>query len=184
MRKLISTPTNLSITLEEAKQYLRVEDTYDDDLIVSLIQASTLKAQSILGTQLTDAIYIEALSGFKPQIELKAPLKSVTSIKYYDSTNTLQTVSTSDYRVQVYGLDCKIIFNVDFAYPPTYYRDDCVIIEYVSGYDVIPDDIKLWVRIQLATGYEFREAFVERSTLSEINPRYIAQLLVQHRTYK
>ena len=187
MRKLISAPSNLGVSLEEAKNYLRVDvsDTYDDNLITSLIKASTLKAEGILGTQLTDATYLEALSGFKSQIELKAPLKTVTSIKYYDVDNVLQTIANTNYTVQIYGLNCKVVFNNDFEYPSTYYRDDSVLIEYVSGYEVIPEDIKIWIQIQLATGYESREVFSDGyGTLKEINPKYVAQFLAPHRTYK
>lgn len=185
MRKLISTPTNLAITLAEAKKYLRVEDDYDDEIIVTLIKSATLKAEGILGTQLTDGTYIEALSGFKTQIDLKSPTKSITSVKYYDSENVLQTIPNTDYSLQVYGLDCKLVFKNDFQIPTIYYRDDALLIEYVSGYVSIPEDIKNWILIQIATSYEYREAFSNSygNNLTEINPKYTMQFLSNHRKY-
>ena len=185
MKKLISTPTNLGITLADAKMFLRVEHDIEDNLITSIIQSATLKAQGILGTQLTAATYQEASTYFSRKMPLFAPTQSITSVKYYDEAGVLQTVADTNYRLEAFGLECNIVFNDDFNFPIAQYRTDAVLIEYISGYLEIPPDIKMWIRIQVSTGYEFREQFsAGYGQLVEINPKFINQYLAPHRTYK
>lgn len=68
------------------------------------------------------------------KIELKRPpLVSVSSVKYYDDSNVLQTVSPSNYFITS-DLVPKVQFVEGFDTPSVYLRDDAIQIEYIAGY--------------------------------------------------
>lgn len=68
------------------------------------------------------------------RIELKRPpLISVTSVKYYDESNVLQTVSPSNY-FTTSGLVPRVQFVEGFDAPSVYLREDAIQVEYVAGY--------------------------------------------------
>lgn len=68
------------------------------------------------------------------RIELKRPpLISVTSVKYYDEDNVLQTVSPSNYFVTA-GLVPRVQFVETFDPPSVYLREDAIQVEYIAGF--------------------------------------------------
>jgi uncharacterized phiE125 gp8 family phage protein len=70
------------------------------------------------------------------RVELRRPpLISVSSVKYYDDDNVLQTVAAENYFV-VTGLVPRLQFTAAFAFPTLYVRADAVRIEYIAGYPV------------------------------------------------
>lgn len=89
-----------------------------------------------------------------PVLELlRPPLISVSSVKYYDDSNVLQTVSSGDYFVTA-GLVPTIEFKATASPPSLYLRDDAIQLEYLAGYpgtdenaDSVPASIKAAVLI-------------------------------------
>lgn len=79
------------------------------------------------------------------QIELlRPPLISVSSVKYYDDSNVLQTVDPASY-FTAQGLVATLRFVDGFQAPSTYLREDAIQIEYVAGYapsDATPTDYR------------------------------------------
>jgi uncharacterized phiE125 gp8 family phage protein len=70
---------------------------------------------------------------------LRPPLISVTSVKYYDDANALQTVDDEEYFVTA-DLVPKLRFVSGFSSPSTYLRDDTLQVEYIAGYAPVPAD--------------------------------------------
>ena len=97
MLKRLTTPTDMAITLEEARLFLRVEYTDDDELITSMVKGATVVAQAFINQQITECQYALALSSFQKEVSLLSPVKTIDSVKYYDTTNTLQTIDASNY---------------------------------------------------------------------------------------
>lgn len=63
----------------------------------------------------------------------RPPVLSVSSVKYYDASNALQTVSPSDYYVTDEQVP-ELRFVTAFARPTLYDRPDALRVEYVAGY--------------------------------------------------
>lgn len=94
-----------------------------------------------------------------------APLVKVNSIQYYDSNNALQTLATSEYRIDAFSEPGRVqLFG---TLPDVYDRSDAIIIEYVAGYGAdgasaaaqqaaVPEDWKEVVKLLLADFYEYR----------------------------
>lgn len=64
----------------------------------------------------------------------RAPVRSVSSVKYYDADNVLQTISASDYYITDEPVP-QLRFVNSFVTPTLYDRPDALRIEYVCGYD-------------------------------------------------
>jgi uncharacterized phiE125 gp8 family phage protein len=59
------------------------------------------------------------------------PIQSVTHVKYYDDLNTLQTLSTSLYSVDLAERTIRLNWNI--TWPTTYIRWDAVQVTFVAG---------------------------------------------------
>lgn len=85
------------------------------------------------------------------------PVTSVTSITYYDTTNTQQTFSSG-----LYSLDAdrrRIWLNSNAAWPTTYDRWDAITITYTAGYGATRESVPQMFKqaMLLLIGYYFEE---------------------------
>jgi|TARA_R100000329_G_C7618265_1_gene219703 uncharacterized phiE125 gp8 family phage protein len=97
----------------------------------------------------------------------KAPISSVASIAYFDSDNSSQIWSSSNYNVINPENQKGFIEVVDGQdFPSIYSRADAVNIAFVSGYGAassdVPDPIKQAVLLIIGNLYEKREDMVHR----------------------
>lgn len=133
---VVTGPTSEPITLAEAKRqlFLGESDTSQDAELISRIQAAREQwehdTDSAILTQ-TLSVTAEHFAGREIVLPSR-PVASITSVKYYDSANAQQTLSSS-----LYSLDAKertIRLNWDASWPTTYTRWDAVLVTYVAGY--------------------------------------------------
>lgn len=61
------------------------------------------------------------------------PVQSITSVKYYDIDNVLQTVDAANYYLTDDDVP-ELRFVTNFSAPSTYDRPDALRVEYVAGY--------------------------------------------------
>ena len=90
----------------------------------------------------------------------RSPLVSVSSVKYYDDSNTLQTLSSDVYTV-VDAVQPYIELTFGQTWPTLYTRSEAVEIEFVAGYGDaadVPDAIKMSILLLTADMYEHRES--------------------------
>ncbi len=173
----------MAITLEEARLFLRVEYTDDDELITSMVKGATVVAQAFINQQITECQYALALSSFQKEVSLLSPVKTIDSVKYYDTTNTLQTLDGSNYYLMDFGLPNKLIFTEGVSLD-TYNRPDAIQITFTSGMTTVPSDIIQWVKIRVATMYQFREQFIiDQRQVSQIDDKYLNSFLYNHKVF-
>lgn len=96
-----TTPTHNPVSLEEAKNYLKVDYNTDDDLIEALIFAARKQVENELGGLLIvkRTVTQKQTGGVKTIDLMREPMVSISSITYYedfDSTGTV--ISSTDYR--------------------------------------------------------------------------------------
>jgi uncharacterized phiE125 gp8 family phage protein len=152
MNKVLITPATFDpITVEEikARPEIRIDaSNHDDDPNLAQMLKSAIEAyQNFTGRVLCSSTWDLYLDAFPDEIELPAPLVSVTSIGYYDANNALQTpLATTYYKVStrnpIFGL---ITLKYGQTWPDTYPERDVVIVRFVSGYasaEDIPQTIK------------------------------------------
>lgn len=161
-------PATEPITLDEAKDWLKVDDTADNDLITALITATREWAEELSGRKLITQTITENLDEWpnssyrnrRGEILLSvAPVQSVTSIRYYDENGTQQTLSSSRYIVDTRTDPTRIALKSDFSWPTLENRISAIEIIYVAGYgsaSAIPEGIKTAMKLYLGNLYERR----------------------------
>ena len=114
--KLVTPPVGEPVSLDEAKQHLRVSITDDDSLVSLMIQAAREDCESVMRRQILKATWLFTLDNFpisgmlrsdpmtvparKRMIEIPMPtLQSVTQIQYVALNGTLTTLDPSTYIV-------------------------------------------------------------------------------------
>ena len=166
--KIVTAAAAVPVTLTEAKAHLRVDYTTDDTLITTLINVATEYAEKRLGRALisqTWALYMDEFPA-EDTIEIPfSPLQSITHIKYYDTSNVLQTWSSSNYDVDIISEPARVKqSSTGDGYPSTYDRPNAVIITFLTGYGTastnVPETIRAAIKLLISHFYENREMVV------------------------
>ena len=157
-----SSPTVEPLQLSEVKKHLEIAnaDTAHDEHLQRLLQEAREQVEHDCQVCLVTRTVTEKFnwSGDEEYWQLYyRPVSSVTSITYYDTTNTQQTFSAS-----LYSLDTdrrRIWLNSNSAWPTTYDRWDAITVTYVAGYGAngaaVPQMFKQ--AMLLLIGYYFEE---------------------------
>jgi uncharacterized phiE125 gp8 family phage protein len=179
MKYVVKTPAStLPVTLADVKSHLRAEDYTDhDDLITTYIEAAAKtieqRANLMLKAQ-TWTLYLEQ-SEVSDRIKFyKWPVTSISSIKYYDSDNSLQTMDSSNYTTIITLRPTEIIIE---DLPSVYDRSDAMQIEFVGGFTTVPDDIILAIKQRCFKVYNNPSDFVEMKTT------YMEKVITDYRGY-
>jgi uncharacterized phiE125 gp8 family phage protein len=191
-------PASEPITLTEAKAHLRVDVTDDDAYITALITAAREYAEGLTDRQFITATWSLVLDAFPGpslmgvpagvpfsmpghavQLE-KSPIQTVSSIQYLDMAGTLQTMPSSDYATELVSAPGRITPAFGKIWPVTLPQIGAVKITFVAGYGnaaAVPQGIKNWMLIRLATLYENREevALMNRGKIEPLP--YVDRLL-------
>ena len=153
-------PASSPITLANAKDHMYVTIADDDVLIQDMIDTATLMCENYTALQLVDATYIQTQDEWTDIIcFLKSPISSLTSIKYYDEDNVQQTLDPLIYELDDFQLPNQLVRNQDTTLPTAFNKVNTIQIEYIAGYGTIPEPLRSWIKIQVATFYENRENF-------------------------
>ncbi len=121
-----------------------------------------------------------------PEIILAhGPVVSVTSIKYLDTTGTLQTLDPSTYVLDASGLSPRIAPAYGKQWPATLMQIGAVQIAYNAGLGtgiaadaaLVPENVRQWMLIRFATAWEHPEE-VEQVARGKLEPlEYVDSLL-------
>ena len=153
------------VTLDEAKDHLRVTHTDDDQYINALCLAATSWAEKFQNRTYVKRARTMVLDNFPLVIRPKyPPLISVTSIVYVDTEGTEQTLASTEYRVDTITEPGRITVAHEVTWPDTRAVTNAVTITYVAGYGTeakVPDEVKASIRLMVAHLYEHREAVSE-----------------------
>jgi len=178
--KLVTASTGQPVTLAEAKAHLRVTTSDDDVDILRKIRAATDYAQRRVAgwRQFMSATHDLTMDGFPVgALELPfPPLRSITHIKYYDTTGTQQTfASTSSSTGIIVTTDDDNPGSVEPAYgqswPSARSQPNAVEVRFTAGYadrPSVPDSVKEAILLLTGHFYENRESVVVGTISSEV----------------
>ncbi len=153
-----SQPASEPLSLSEAKRHLGIADveTGHDRHVTDLIKSARELWEYDTQTATTTRTIVEKLDRWPDECWrfYYRPVSSVTSVEYYDSGNTLQTLATS-----VYDLDAgnrHLLLKVDQDWPDTETRWDAITITYVAGQSTLGEIPKSAMKLQLDILFESR----------------------------
>lgn len=153
------------VSLTEAKDQCFVTGSDDDTLLTTLITVAREYAEARTWKQIIPATYTLYLDDFPTGIiELpKPPVIAVASVKYYDSDDTLQTVSSSDYQVDLKSKPARI--KPEDSWHSADDRLNAVEIVFTAGYDDSDEEHKLPKKIKQAMLIMIKHWFENRSAV-------------------
>ena len=172
------------LTTAEVKAHLKVDTTADDTLIDNLRDAATNSAQEYTNRFFTSTTLTQYADKWSEIAELyKSPLQSITHIKYYDSDDSLQTLSSSVYNSDASAMPARIALAVNQSYPTTSDRIAAIRVEYIVGVtaaNLVDNAIKQAVLLTIGHWYQNREAVIVGRIATEL-PMAAKYLLDQYK---
>jgi uncharacterized phiE125 gp8 family phage protein len=192
--QLITAPTAEPISLVEARLHLRLDATGspaahpDDSLVSSLITAVRQHLEGKdgwLGRALVTQTWELVLDEF-PDNEIRIPLpalQSIVSIKYDDAAGAEQTVSASDYVIDVVSEPGWVLPVTGVSWPDTYDTVNAVRVRFTAGYGnaaSVPEAIKSAMKLIIGDLYENRQEAVIGASVAQL-PRAVEALLSPYR---
>ena len=173
-------PTQEPVTLQEVKEYFRVEDSTDERNIRPLIETARRFAEEHLGRALVSTTYTQYydcyddmsdplwegtrtgpyINYYKNYLVLgKGPVSSVTHVKTYDDDDTATTMASSKYYVDTAREPSRIVLRTGETFPTSLRVANGIEVEYVAGYSSIysiPEPIRMGILQHIAHLYEHR----------------------------
>ena len=173
-------PQQEPVTLQEVKEYLRVEDSTDERTIRPLIETARRFAEEHMGRALVSTTFTQFydavsdmdsplwegmrtgpyLNYYKNYLTLgKGPVTSVTHVKTYQDDDSAETMSTSKYYVDHNREPARIVLRTGETFPTALRVANAIEVEYVAGYSSIysiPEPIRMGILQHIAHLYEHR----------------------------
>lgn len=173
-------PVAEPLSLQEVKDYLRLDDNIDERMLRALIQTVRQFCEQHTGRKLMTQTITQYIDGYdetitplwegtrtapdlpiyKNFIELSfAPLQSVTSVKTYDDSDTATTMATSKYYVDSVRELPRVVLRKGETFPNALRVANAIEIIYDVGYSTaytIPEALKVGMLQHLAHLYEHR----------------------------
>ncbi|NJC06519.1 putative phiE125 gp8 family phage protein [Sphingomonas kaistensis] len=138
---VVTPPTLLPVTLEEAKLSLKRLDTERDSEITLLIKAMTAQVEEEIGISLMQRTLRFVRDGFSDWIALpRGPVAEVTAVQYVDTAGVTHTAAPGLYTVDLASAEQGIVRNADAAWPDALPGINAVSITYKAGFPVLPDE--------------------------------------------
>jgi uncharacterized phiE125 gp8 family phage protein len=185
------------VTLDEAKNHLRVDYSEDDALIMNMVAAIRRYMERKLNIAMVERTYTANLPRFFERVHFPhQPLVSVPTIQYYnaESPSVLTTLADSTSSPQVASTTYRVNTEEGYIYringatlPDTACRHDAVQITFVCGHSgspaqsSVPDDLRAALLLGLGDLYENRES---STPLKVEQLPTMKRLMMGHRIYQ
>ena len=166
--KVTTLPATEIFTLQEVKDYLKVDDSTEDTLISTLLQSARQAAESYLNQALITQTITEKLDRLSnPTIYLSvSPVIAVSSFQYQDGVNSLQTYDAANYVVDTFLKPGRLSLGYGKTWPTLYGNINDVTITYTAGYGTEPSGVPMQIRqavlMMVADGYDNREDYIKK----------------------
>ena len=161
---LVTGPTKEPLTLQQAKDHLRLDTDDDDLLVLDLIKAARTwvegqtKRAIITQTWNYDIDYEWPFKFGTPRITLPLnPVASVTSISYLDSDGASQTLASNQYAVAARTHGSFIVPAYDVEWPTVRCMPSAITVRFVAGEASCPKPLERAIAILVTHMYENRE---------------------------
>lgn len=181
---LVTAPAEEPVTAAEVKTHSRITGTDDDVYIALLIEAARIYVEGYINRALITQTWDWKLdSGLHGMQVDKAPLQSVTTVKYIDTDGAEQTLASSVYTVDTDTEPGRIILAYNQSWPSTRNVIQNVTVRFVAGYGdntAVPEAIRFAILWLVDHWYEHRSE-VSELRLSE-TPTSVKSVLWPYRT--
>lgn len=167
---LQTAPAAETVSRAEVKAHARITIDDDDDLIDVYLPAARRYVERLLRQSFVNTTWLYTADAFprgRGEILLdRAPLSSISSVKYYDEDGTLQTWAASNYQADTNSMPGRIAPAYGVTWPTTRGETlNAVQITFVAGHGAaasdVPAEIKVLIKQLVALMYREREVDAE-----------------------
>lgn len=183
---MLTAPAVEPLSVDEAKEHLRVDGASEDTLISSLIMTSRLHIEAALGLALITQTWRQTLDRWPKNSEVIVPLRplqAVSEIRVYDGNGGSAVVPAEDYIVDVAGNPGRIV-PAGSLLPTPGKKAAGIEIAFTAGYGDAATDVPAPIRqallLLVAHWYEHRDP-VEIGTAGVAIPAAVSRLLKPYR---
>lgn len=161
--KIINPPVIEPITLDEAKQHLRVDGNDDDILIMSLIKQAREYCENYQNrkyiTQTLELVLDSFPQGNAIIFYNCSPVQKVESIKYYDANRQEYLFDENNYISDLDGFVGRAVLNRGKHWPTLELQSvNAVRVRLIAGYgdtpDKVPETVKWAMILQMKLLYD------------------------------
>jgi len=173
-----------------AKVHLNIEAAYtsDDDYIDALILVARRNAEQITQRKLITQTWYAYMNEWPSGDAIYLPfgsLGSVTSVKYYETDDTENTMSNTEYGVDTDSNVGRIVLDYGESWPTETLRPlNPIKIEFVCGYGAaganVPDPILHAIKVMVADGYESRQSGLTGTISAEVKTSLAVMNLLRY----
>lgn len=149
----VAASSTIAFTRADVLAQLRMDDISEDNaLIENLTKAVIGDIEGTYDLALLEKTVVETFDGFPmgdDWIRLRiAPLISITSISYIDSTGTTQTWGSSQYSSGTYNGRGFVVSKVNYEYPTgLLVHPNAVTVTYKAGFGTAPESVPKEIHI-------------------------------------
>ena len=130
-------PTNYPISLQDVKRNIgiTIDDDSQDLSIFESIKSLTNWIEEYLNRSLITRTLTLDFDELEDDLVLAGePIQTITSITYYDTTNTQQTLSTDYYALDTSSAVANIYLKYGYSWPAHLEYRNSVTVTYIAGY--------------------------------------------------
>ena len=205
--QIVTPPAAEPVLLADAKQQARIDTTADDMLMGYLITGARQWVENYTGRALITQTWQMAIDSW-PAMEEKwwdgvregpvtgldsinyislarPPLQSVTSVQYFDNTDTPTTWDAGNYFVDTVREPGRLALRLGSTWPTPSRVTNGIVIQYVAGYggssSAVPEQLKTAIRQLVSHWYEHRGEAAASATArgTAIFPTVPVPLIIQ-----
>jgi uncharacterized phiE125 gp8 family phage protein len=174
--KLITAATEEPVTLGEMRSRLRMSAVADDTELVNIwVPAARTLIEKEIGVRFLTQTWQLSLDRFRVDLDdesdgvryFEIPIRPVTAVswvKYYDTDNTQQTLSTSYYDVDMARDVCRIALKQGYSWPSVRAgKPGAVTVQFVVGYAsraALPQTLRAAIMLQAEAMFDGEEALL------------------------
>lgn len=156
-----SAPTVDPVSVQEAADYLRIDDTDSNSVLVRLIKTATRAVENLVGAAIITQQRKFFCSSFDDFAAVPLwPVSAIVSIKYLDSSGVEQTLSSSVYELVSLGSETAIRLQPQQSWPSVYWAPDAIRVVLTAGAAsaaAADETLRMAVLIVLGHWYDNRE---------------------------
>jgi len=186
--QITTEPVEEPISLQEAKDYLRVDDSTDERIIRPFIVTARRLCEEHTGRTImptTFSLFVDAydeladplwegmrtgpyLNYYKNFVVLpRSPVQSVTSVSTFNDADTETTFASSRYYVDNVREPSRVVLRLGETFPTALRVANAVKVVYVAGYTnafTVPEPLKMGMLQHIAFLYEHRGDMYEAAS--------------------
>lgn len=161
-------PTDMPVSLFEARAHLRVDGQEEDVLIAALIEAAVSHLDGwsgILGRCIMQQTWRQDLAWFPCEVRLPFPDVQSVVIQYVDVDGATQTFPSGSYHLINTISGGMLCPKSGHAWPSVGIAPDAVKITMVCGYNAVPAGIKQAILLHVGAMFENRSSMTEAALM-------------------